>query len=144
MGLLTLAKAGAAQHTMNSAALTYLELHSTCINNKQSTVPPDHHWLLFPCMDHGERDSLPLTWLIGKIVALRATLAKPSLSVWMTTLVIPFWIWWKLRDNDSVLVSLTSGMASSRWLIGVIQFLGDGSEIKNSSRLEPELPCLLH
>ncbi|GFX28717.1 RNase H domain-containing protein [Trichonephila clavipes] len=40
----SLAKAGAAQHTMNSAALTYLELHSTCINNKQSTVPPDHHW----------------------------------------------------------------------------------------------------
>ncbi|GFV50203.1 RNase H domain-containing protein [Trichonephila clavipes] len=40
----SLAKAGAAQHTMNSAALTYSELHSTCINNKQSTVPPDHHW----------------------------------------------------------------------------------------------------
>ncbi|GFX00811.1 RNase H domain-containing protein [Trichonephila clavipes] len=32
------------QHTMNSAALTYSELHSTYINNKQSTVPPAHLW----------------------------------------------------------------------------------------------------
>ncbi|PRD25099.1 UNVERIFIED_CONTAM: hypothetical protein NCL1_41888 [Trichonephila clavipes] len=39
-----LAKDGAAQHTMNSAALTYSELHSTYIINKQSTVPPAHHW----------------------------------------------------------------------------------------------------
>ncbi|GFY62973.1 RNase H domain-containing protein [Trichonephila inaurata madagascariensis] len=39
----SLAKDGAAQHTMNSAALTYSELHSTYINNKQSTVPPAHH-----------------------------------------------------------------------------------------------------
>ncbi|GFW15610.1 RNase H domain-containing protein [Trichonephila clavipes] len=29
---------------MNSAALTYSELHSTYIINKQSTVPPAHHW----------------------------------------------------------------------------------------------------
>ncbi|GFY14785.1 RNase H domain-containing protein [Trichonephila clavipes] len=40
----SLAKDGAAQHTMNSAALTYSELHSPYINNKQSTVPPAHHW----------------------------------------------------------------------------------------------------
>ncbi|PRD34434.1 UNVERIFIED_CONTAM: hypothetical protein NCL1_14626 [Trichonephila clavipes] len=40
----SLAKDGAAQHTINSAALTYSELHSTYINNKQSTVPPAHHW----------------------------------------------------------------------------------------------------
>ncbi|GFX27346.1 RNase H domain-containing protein [Trichonephila clavipes] len=39
-----LAKDGAAQHTMNSAVLTYSELHSTYINNKQSTVHPAHHW----------------------------------------------------------------------------------------------------
>ncbi|GFX86501.1 RNase H domain-containing protein [Trichonephila clavipes] len=37
-------KDGAAQITMNSVSLTYLELHSTYINNKQSTVPPAHHW----------------------------------------------------------------------------------------------------
>ncbi|GFX30110.1 RNase H domain-containing protein [Trichonephila clavipes] len=37
-------KDGAAQHTINSAALTYSELHSTYINNKQSTVQPAHHW----------------------------------------------------------------------------------------------------
>ncbi|GFU85120.1 RNase H domain-containing protein [Trichonephila clavipes] len=29
---------------MNSAALTYSELHSTYINSKQTTVPPAHHW----------------------------------------------------------------------------------------------------
>ncbi|GFX58256.1 RNase H domain-containing protein [Trichonephila clavipes] len=29
---------------MNLFALTYSELHSTYINNKQSTVPPAHHW----------------------------------------------------------------------------------------------------
>ncbi|GFU86681.1 RNase H domain-containing protein [Trichonephila clavipes] len=34
----------AAQYTLNSAPLTYLELYSTDINNKQSTVPPAHHW----------------------------------------------------------------------------------------------------
>ncbi|GFT41168.1 RNase H domain-containing protein [Trichonephila clavipes] len=39
-----LAKDGAAQPTMNSAPLTYSELHSTYINSKQSTVPPAHHW----------------------------------------------------------------------------------------------------
>ncbi|GFX17142.1 RNase H domain-containing protein [Trichonephila clavipes] len=38
------AEDGTAQHTMNSGALAYLELHSTYINNKQSTVPPAHHW----------------------------------------------------------------------------------------------------
>ncbi|GFW04187.1 RNase H domain-containing protein [Trichonephila clavipes] len=38
-----LAKDGAAQHTTNSAALTYLELHSTYITSKQTTVPPAHH-----------------------------------------------------------------------------------------------------
>ncbi|GFU53107.1 RNase H domain-containing protein [Trichonephila clavipes] len=40
----TLAKDGAAQPSMNSALLTYSELYSTYINNKQSTVPPAHHW----------------------------------------------------------------------------------------------------
>ncbi|GFX76714.1 gag-pol [Trichonephila clavipes] len=40
----SLAKDGAAQHAMNSAALTYSELHSTYINSKQTTVPPAHHW----------------------------------------------------------------------------------------------------
>ncbi|GFY11073.1 RNase H domain-containing protein [Trichonephila clavipes] len=35
---------GAAQPTMNSPPLTYSELHSTYINNKQSTVPPASHW----------------------------------------------------------------------------------------------------
>ncbi|GFV29756.1 uncharacterized protein TNCV_1925811 [Trichonephila clavipes] len=39
-----LAKDGAAQPTRISAPLTYSELHSTYINNKQSTVPPAHHW----------------------------------------------------------------------------------------------------
>ncbi|GFX83664.1 RNase H domain-containing protein [Trichonephila clavipes] len=39
-----LAKDSATQPTMNSAPLSYSELHSTCINNKQSTVPPAHHW----------------------------------------------------------------------------------------------------
>ncbi|GFY51467.1 RNase H domain-containing protein [Trichonephila inaurata madagascariensis] len=39
----SLAKDGAALHTMNSAALTYSELHSTYINNKQSSVHPVHH-----------------------------------------------------------------------------------------------------
>ncbi|GFT37912.1 RNase H domain-containing protein [Trichonephila clavipes] len=39
----SLAKDGAAQHTLNSAVLTYSELHSTYINNKQSTIPPAHH-----------------------------------------------------------------------------------------------------
>ncbi|GFS89239.1 RNase H domain-containing protein [Trichonephila clavipes] len=29
---------------MNSAALTYSELHSTFINSKQTTVPPAHRW----------------------------------------------------------------------------------------------------
>ncbi|GFU91154.1 uncharacterized protein TNCV_4924841 [Trichonephila clavipes] len=29
---------------MNSAPLTYPELYSICINNKQSAVPPVHHW----------------------------------------------------------------------------------------------------
>ncbi|GFW22052.1 RNase H domain-containing protein [Trichonephila clavipes] len=29
---------------MNSAALTYSDLHSTYINNRQSTVPPANHW----------------------------------------------------------------------------------------------------
>ncbi|PRD33610.1 UNVERIFIED_CONTAM: gag-pol [Trichonephila clavipes] len=38
-----LAKDSATQPTMNSAPLSYSELHSTCIN-KQSTVPPAHHW----------------------------------------------------------------------------------------------------
>ncbi|GFX32122.1 RNase H domain-containing protein [Trichonephila clavipes] len=40
----SLAKDGAAQPIMNSVPLTYSELHSTYINNKQSTVPPAHHW----------------------------------------------------------------------------------------------------
>ncbi|PRD32237.1 UNVERIFIED_CONTAM: hypothetical protein NCL1_21119 [Trichonephila clavipes] len=40
----SLAKDDAGQHTMNSAALTYSKLHSTYINNKQSTVPPAPHW----------------------------------------------------------------------------------------------------
>ncbi|GFX67588.1 RNase H domain-containing protein [Trichonephila clavipes] len=40
----SLAKDGVAQPTINKAALTYAELHSTYINNKQSTVPPAHHW----------------------------------------------------------------------------------------------------
>ncbi|GFV49991.1 RNase H domain-containing protein [Trichonephila clavipes] len=40
----SLEKDGTTQPTMNSAPLTYSELHSTYINNKQSTVPPDHHW----------------------------------------------------------------------------------------------------
>ncbi|GFU80087.1 uncharacterized protein TNCV_579671 [Trichonephila clavipes] len=40
----SLAKDGVAQPTMNSAPLTYSELHYTYINNKQSTVPPAHHW----------------------------------------------------------------------------------------------------
>ncbi|GFY30325.1 RNase H domain-containing protein [Trichonephila clavipes] len=39
----SLAKDGAAQHTINSATLIYSELHFTYINNKQSTVPPAHH-----------------------------------------------------------------------------------------------------
>ncbi|PRD34481.1 UNVERIFIED_CONTAM: hypothetical protein NCL1_14475 [Trichonephila clavipes] len=39
-----LAKVGSAQHTRNSASLTYSKLHSTYINNKQSTIPPAHHW----------------------------------------------------------------------------------------------------
>ncbi|GFW07691.1 RNase H domain-containing protein [Trichonephila clavipes] len=40
----SLATDSAAQHTMNSATLTCSELHSTYINNKQSTVPPAHYW----------------------------------------------------------------------------------------------------
>ncbi|GFV33196.1 RNase H domain-containing protein [Trichonephila clavipes] len=40
----SLAKDGAAQHTMNSAVLAYPELHCTYINSKQSTVPFAHHW----------------------------------------------------------------------------------------------------
>ncbi|GFV73080.1 RNase H domain-containing protein [Trichonephila clavipes] len=36
-------KDGAAQSTRNSDPLTYSELHSTYIKNKQSTVPPAHH-----------------------------------------------------------------------------------------------------
>ncbi|GFV52921.1 RNase H domain-containing protein [Trichonephila clavipes] len=40
----SITKDGAAQHTMNSAALTYSEPHSTYINSKQTTVPPAHHW----------------------------------------------------------------------------------------------------
>ncbi|GFU53368.1 RNase H domain-containing protein [Trichonephila clavipes] len=40
----SVAKDKAAQHTMNSAALTYSELHSTYINSKQTTIPPAHHW----------------------------------------------------------------------------------------------------
>ncbi|GFV14401.1 RNase H domain-containing protein [Trichonephila clavipes] len=44
-----LAKDGAAQPTMNSAPLTYSELHSTYIKNKQSTVPPAHHWYEAKC-----------------------------------------------------------------------------------------------
>ncbi|PRD31013.1 UNVERIFIED_CONTAM: hypothetical protein NCL1_24664 [Trichonephila clavipes] len=40
----SLAKDGTAQPTMSSAPLTYSELHSTYTNNKQSTVPPAHHW----------------------------------------------------------------------------------------------------
>ncbi|GFX59510.1 RNase H domain-containing protein [Trichonephila clavipes] len=44
-----LAKDSATQPTMNSAPLTYSELHSTCINNKQSTVPPAHHWYKAKC-----------------------------------------------------------------------------------------------
>ncbi|GFV16495.1 RNase H domain-containing protein [Trichonephila clavipes] len=39
-----IAKDGAAQPIMNSAPLTYSELHSTYISNKQATVPPAHHW----------------------------------------------------------------------------------------------------
>ncbi|GFT83169.1 hypothetical protein TNCV_2129801 [Trichonephila clavipes] len=38
-----LVKDDAAQTTMNSASVTYSELHSTYINSKQSTVPPAHH-----------------------------------------------------------------------------------------------------
>ncbi|GFV36664.1 RNase H domain-containing protein [Trichonephila clavipes] len=38
-----LAKDGADQPTINSTPLTYSELHSTYINNKQATVPPAHH-----------------------------------------------------------------------------------------------------
>ncbi|GFT15744.1 RNase H domain-containing protein [Trichonephila clavipes] len=40
----SLAKDGAVQHTMNSSALIYLELHSTNVNSRQTTVPPAHHW----------------------------------------------------------------------------------------------------
>ncbi|GFW73032.1 RNase H domain-containing protein [Trichonephila clavipes] len=40
----SLAKDGAAQSTMKSASLTYLELHSPYINNKQSTIPSAHRW----------------------------------------------------------------------------------------------------
>ncbi|GFW11961.1 MFS-type transporter SLC18B1 [Trichonephila clavipes] len=40
----TLAKDGAAQPTRNSSPLIYPELHSTYINNKQSTIPPALHW----------------------------------------------------------------------------------------------------
>ncbi|GFT99594.1 gag-pol [Trichonephila clavipes] len=36
----------AAQPTMNSTTLTYSELHSTDINNKQPTVTPTHHCVL--------------------------------------------------------------------------------------------------
>ncbi|GFV50731.1 RNase H domain-containing protein [Trichonephila clavipes] len=39
-----LAKDGAAQPSWNSAFLTCSELHFTHINNKQSTIPPTHHW----------------------------------------------------------------------------------------------------
>ncbi|GFV15166.1 RNase H domain-containing protein [Trichonephila clavipes] len=39
-----LAEDSAAQPIVNSAPLTYSELHSTYINNKQLTVPPAHHW----------------------------------------------------------------------------------------------------
>ncbi|GFY28872.1 RNase H domain-containing protein [Trichonephila clavipes] len=58
-----LPKDGVAQHTMNSAALTYSELHSTYINNKQLPVPPAHHWyeakrpggfLSFQCSRQGQ------------------------------------------------------------------------------------------
>ncbi|GFW12059.1 RNase H domain-containing protein [Trichonephila clavipes] len=38
-----LAKDGAAESTRNSAPLTYSEIHFTYIN-KQSTIPPAHHW----------------------------------------------------------------------------------------------------
>ncbi|GFW44257.1 RNase H domain-containing protein [Trichonephila clavipes] len=38
-----LAKYGAAQPTMNKKPLIYSELHSTYINNKQSTFSPAHH-----------------------------------------------------------------------------------------------------
>ncbi|GFV78646.1 RNase H domain-containing protein [Trichonephila clavipes] len=40
----TLVKDGAAQPSMNLAPLTYSELHSTYITNKQANVPPAHHW----------------------------------------------------------------------------------------------------
>ncbi|GFU05062.1 RNase H domain-containing protein [Trichonephila clavipes] len=40
----SLALDGTAQPIINSAPLTYSELHSIYINNKQSTVPPVHHW----------------------------------------------------------------------------------------------------
>ncbi|GFV63751.1 RNase H domain-containing protein [Trichonephila clavipes] len=40
----SLVKDVAAQHTMNSAALTCSKLHSIYIYSKQSTVPPAHHW----------------------------------------------------------------------------------------------------
>ncbi|GFU05445.1 RNase H domain-containing protein [Trichonephila clavipes] len=40
----SLAKDGTAQHIMKKAALTYSELHSSYINNKQSTISLAHHW----------------------------------------------------------------------------------------------------
>ncbi|GFW85225.1 RNase H domain-containing protein [Trichonephila clavipes] len=66
----SLAKDGIAQHTMNSAALTYSELHSTYINNKQSTVPPAHNWneakrpggSLFLHFNRQEQTILTLFW----------------------------------------------------------------------------------
>ncbi|GFU93289.1 RNase H domain-containing protein [Trichonephila clavipes] len=59
----SLAKDSAAQHTMNSAALAFSELHPIFINNKQSTVPPAHHWyevkrpggFFFPSMQQAEQ-----------------------------------------------------------------------------------------
>ncbi|GFX76364.1 RNase H domain-containing protein [Trichonephila clavipes] len=37
-------KDGAAKRPRSSAPLTNSELHSTYSNNKQSTIPPAHHW----------------------------------------------------------------------------------------------------
>ncbi|GFS91892.1 RNase H domain-containing protein [Trichonephila clavipes] len=40
---------GAAQLTRDSGPLIYSELHSSYINNKQSTVPSAHHWYEAKC-----------------------------------------------------------------------------------------------
>ncbi|GFW32096.1 RNase H domain-containing protein [Trichonephila clavipes] len=61
----SLAKDGAAQPTMNSAALTYSELHSTYINNNQSTVPPAHHWYQAK-QPETEIPPIGVVWLFGE------------------------------------------------------------------------------